>query len=178
MVTLSQALSSTIVGSSVTFTRPKHDYAAEAMIKLWYSWAQYYLAHWKDKNPSAPTAPTPIVASNEAATATLTFNEAHPELVAGMAVTGPGLDSAQTEVGVHQGDAVVLKIASDQKSVVLSQVMIPASTNQTFTFSPPKALLWTPSAASDPGIRSSAISSSFPASRRGASPTSSPRWSI
>jgi hypothetical protein len=151
VVTLSQALASTIVGSSVTFTRPKHDYAAEAMIKLWYSWAQYYLAHWKDHTPTAPTSATPITASNKAATATLTFNEAHPELVKGMSVTGPGLDNAQTEVGVHQGDAVILQIASDQKSVTLSQVMIPSSTNQPFSFSPPKALLWTPSAASDPG---------------------------
>ena len=38
------------------FTRPVDDYASDAMIKLWYSWAQYYLAHWKDKTPSAPTA--------------------------------------------------------------------------------------------------------------------------
>ena len=73
------------------------------MIKLWYSWAQYYLAHWKDQTPSAPTAPTPITGSIEAMTATLTFNQAHPELVKGMAVTGPGLDNAQTEKGRPPG---------------------------------------------------------------------------
>ena len=70
------------------------------MIGLWYSWAQYYLTHWKDKTPSAPTAPTEIFGSIDAMTATLTFNEAHHELVKGMAVKGPGLDDAMTEVGV------------------------------------------------------------------------------
>ena len=54
------------------------------------------------------------------------FNQAHPELVEGMAVTGPGLDDAETEEGRHQGDAVILQIASDKKSVILSQV---ANTN-------------------------------------------------
>ena len=84
-------------------------------------------------------------------TATLTFNEAHPELVQGMAVTGPGLDNAETEKGRHQGDAVILQIASDKKSVILSQVVNTASTNATFTFLPPKSLLWTPTAEGDPG---------------------------
>ena len=134
-----------------TFTRPVHDYASEAMIKLWYSWAQYYLAHWKDQTPSAPTGPTPIAGSIEMMTATLTFNEAHPELVQGMAVTGPGLDNAETEKGRHQGDAVILQIASDKKSVILSQVVNTASTNATFTVWPPKSLLYTPTAKGDPG---------------------------
>jgi hypothetical protein len=151
IVTLSQNLVATATGSSITFTRPKHDYAAESMIRLWYSWAQYYLLHWKDKTPGAPTAPTTIVASNQAVTATLTFNDPHPELVKGMAVNGPGLDNAQTEVGPHQGDALILAISSDHKSVVLSQVMIPASTNQPFTFSPPKPVLWTPTTQDDAG---------------------------
>lgn len=151
IVTLSNALVATAVGSSVTCARPKHDYAAEAMIRLWYSWAQYYLAHWTEGTPGAPTSPTPIIASNEAMTATLTFNAPHPELVKGMAVTGPGLDNAQTEVGVHQGNALILEINDDGKSVVLSQVMAPASTNASFTFSPPQALLYTPTTAADPG---------------------------
>ena len=41
--------------------------------------------------------------SNQAATATLTFNEPHRELVKGMAVTGPGLDNAHTEKGCPPG---------------------------------------------------------------------------
>jgi hypothetical protein len=150
-VTLSLPLVASSEACAFTFTRPVDDYASDAMIKLWYSWAQYYLIHWKDKTPSAPTVPTPIVGSIEVMTATLTFNVAHPELVEGMAVKGPGLNNAMTEKGRHQGEAVILKIASDKKSVILSQVANITSTNATFTFLPPKSLLWTPTAKADPG---------------------------
>ncbi|MBV8485224.1 MAG: hypothetical protein JO077_20455 [Verrucomicrobia bacterium] len=154
-VTLSKPLVASTEACSFTFTRPLDDYASDAMIKLWYSWAQYYLTHWKDNTPSAPTDPTTILASIDQETATLKFNEAHPELVEGMAVTGPGLDDAQTEVGKHQGDAVILEIASDKKSVILSQVVAKGegSTNQPFGFLPPEKnpLLWTPTANGDPG---------------------------
>jgi hypothetical protein len=148
-VTLSKPLAASSEACSYVFTRPVEDYASDAMIRLWYSWAQYYLAHWKDKTPSAPTETT-INGSIERMRATLTFNEAHPELVKGMAVTGPGLDDAHTEVGRHQGDAVILQIASDKKSVILSQV-VNTATNATFTFLAPKSLLWTPTAKGDPG---------------------------
>jgi len=152
IVTLSQALVATAVGSSVTFTRPKHDYAAEAMIRLWYSWADYYIAHWRDgATTPPPTDPVAIPASNAAMTAVLTFSSPHPELVKGMAVSGPGLDNAQTEVGVHQGKAVILQIADDHTSVVLSQVMATASSNASFTFSPPQQLLYPINVESDPG---------------------------
>jgi hypothetical protein len=150
-VTLSKPLVASSESCAFTFTRPVDDYASDAMIKLWYSWAQYYLTHWKDRTPGAPTAPKAILGSIDAMTATLTFKEAHPELVEGMAVTGPGLDDAMTEVGRHQGDAVILEIASDKKSVILSQVVKTASTNATYTFLPPKSLLWTPTATADPG---------------------------
>ena len=152
-VQLSKPLVASSKSCAFTFTRPVDDYASDAMIKLWYSWAQYYLAHWKDQTPSAPTAPTPITGSIDALTATLTFNQAqlNPELVEGMAVTGPGLNNAQTEKGIHQGDAVILQIAGNKKSVILSQVVATASTNATFTFWPPKSLLWTPNAKGKPG---------------------------
>lgn len=150
-VTLSKPLIASSANCAFTFSRPVDDYASDAMIKLWYSWAQYYLAHWRDQTPSAPTGPTAIVGSIDVSTATLTFSQAHPELVEGMAVTGTGLDDAQTEVGIHQGNAVILEIASDKKSVTLSQVATTTVTNGTFTVHPPQALLWTPSAAGDPG---------------------------
>jgi len=150
-VTLSKPLIASSESCAFTFTRPVHDYASEAMIKLWYSWAQYYLKHWKDKTPSAPTAPTAITGSIEMMTATMTFKEAHPELVQGMAVTGPGLDNAMTEKGRHQGDAVILQIASDKKSVILSQVVNTASTDAPFTLRPPQSLLYTPTAEGQPG---------------------------
>jgi biotin carboxyl carrier protein len=152
-VTLSKPLVASSRSCAFTFTRPVDDYASDAMIKLWYSWAQYYLAHWKDQTPSAPTVPTRITGSIDAMTATLTFNTAHSELVEGMAVKGPGLDDAMTEKGRHQGHAVILQIAGDKKSVILSQVANKASTNATFTVLPPRLnpLLWTPTAKADPG---------------------------
>jgi hypothetical protein len=152
-VTLSKPLIASSKNCGFEFIRPVDDYASDAMIKLWYSWAQYYLIHWKDNTPSAPTAPTPIVGSIEVMTATLTFNVAHPELVEGMAVKGPGLNNAMTEKGRHQGEAVILKIASDKKSVILSQVANTTSTNATFTFLPPRLnpLLYTPTTQAHPG---------------------------
>jgi len=155
-VTLSKPLVASSEACAFTFRRPVDDYAADAIVKLWYSWAQYYLAHWKDQTPSAPATPTPITGSIDAMTATLTFNEAHPELVKGMAVTGPGLDNAMTEVDRHQGDAVILQIASDKKSVILSQVANKTSKkadNATFTVHPPQSnpLLYTPTAEGQPG---------------------------
>ena len=68
-----------------------------------------------------------------------------------MAVSGPGLDDAQTEKGLHQGAALILEIAGDEKSVTLSQVANRTSNNATFTVYPPLPLLWTPKAKDDPG---------------------------
>jgi hypothetical protein len=149
-VTLSKPLVGSSEDCTFTFTRPVDDYASDALIRLWYSWAQYYQTHWKDNMPSAPDS-TEIQGSIDAMTATLTFTVAHPELVEGMAVKGPGLDDAQTEVGPHQGDAVILEIAPDKKSVILSQVVATGSKNAMFTFLAPKSLLYTPTATTDPG---------------------------
>ena len=68
-----------------------------------------------------------------------------------MAVTGPGLDDAETEEGRHQGDALILQITTDKKSVVLSQVANQSSTSGRFTVRPPQSLLWTPTKDGDPG---------------------------
>jgi hypothetical protein len=135
---LNNDLKASSEGCVFDFFRPVKDYAAEAMIKLWYSWAQFYLAHWKGLMEERR-----IAGSIDKNTATLTFNEAHPELVEGTAVKGPGLDDALTEPGttkmdMHQGLAVILQIASDKKSVILSQVVNKDSKPATFTFLPPK----------------------------------------
>jgi hypothetical protein len=150
-VKLSKPLLHSSMNCAFEFTRPVNDYASDAMIKLWYSWAQYYLAHWKDRTPGAPTGPTPITGSIEKNTATMFFNQAHPELVEGMAITGPGLDDAMTEKGLHQGDALILQITTDKKSVILSQVANQSSTSGRFIVRPPQSLLWTPTKNGDPG---------------------------
>ena len=44
-VTLSKPLVASTASCAFTFKRPVDDYASDAMIRLWYSWAQYYIAH-------------------------------------------------------------------------------------------------------------------------------------
>jgi hypothetical protein len=149
-IKLSKPLIASSMNCSFEFTRPVNDYASDAMIRLWYSWAQYYLAHWNDKTPGAPTGPTPITASIQKNTATMYFDGAHPDLVEGMAVTGPGLDDADTEKGRHQGDAVILRV--NKNSVILSQVANQSSTNGHFKVRPPQSLLRTPSKEGDAGF--------------------------
>jgi len=139
------------LNTSYTFSRPVDDYATDTMVRIWYSWAEYYRQHWKDKNTLAPTTPTPIKGSIKAGTATMTFSGSHPELVEGMMVTGPGLDNAQTEVGLHQGNALILKIANDTKSIIISQVSNKTTSGASYTFSPPQKLLYTPAKSGDTG---------------------------
>jgi len=150
-VELSKPLLASSVSTSYDFVRPTRDYAAERMIQLFYSWAQYYRNNWKQPNPEAPTAQVSIKGSMDQRSAFINFNEPHPELVPGMAVRGPGLDDAMTEKGMHQGDAVILEIASDKKSVMVSQVARSASNNANYTFLPPQELLYTPKKPGDPG---------------------------
>ena len=154
VVTLQDALVNTSDKASYTFTRPVHDYASESMIRLWYSWEKYYRQHWKDLNPSAPSSLITINnVSIGALSATMTFQEVHPELVVGMAVEGPGLNltNTMTEVGVAQGLPIILEIASDQKSVIVSQVPAAGATNATYTFSPPPPPRYAPVSAGMPG---------------------------
>jgi hypothetical protein len=66
-------------------------------------------------------------------------------------VTGRGLDDAETEKGRHQGDAVILQITTDHKSIILSQVANKSSNKGQFTFRPPQALLRTPTTDKDAG---------------------------
>ena len=151
-VVLSKPLIAPTADCSFSFTRPVDDYAADALIRLWYSWAQYYLTNWKSKNPLAPTSPVQIAGSMNAEEATISFKDPQPTLVEGMAVTGLGLDNANTDSGPHQGDAVILEISSDKKSVIVSQVAREASSNAPYTFSPPKQLIWTPKKEGDAGF--------------------------
>lgn len=151
-VTLSKPLIASSESVAFKFDRTVDDYASKALIRLWFSWAQYYLKN----TPATLAGPKQIPGSIKAMTATLKFAEPHPELVKGMAVTSPVLDDVMTEVDKHEGNAVILEIASDQKSVILSQVVGKDDTGP-FTVHPlpspanlKEALKWTP-VAGDPG---------------------------
>lgn len=126
-------------GCNFDFFRPVTDYASAAMIKLWYSWANYYLTQ---------TQSTPTQAVNGAVavdSATLTFSAPVNGLVEGMQVTGAGLDSP--DPSQEKGGVTILTIAADRKSVTLSQLARanhPLSENQLYTFVKPQPLPVTP----------------------------------
>ena len=131
------------------FVRPKSDYASEAMIKLWYSWAKYYL----DQTHSTPEQRLKGGVVRD--TATLTFSARiteliEGELIEGMQVTGPGLDNP--DATKEQGGVTILAIAADEKSVTLSQLARethPLSEGRMFTFVKPQPLPVTPARLHD-----------------------------
>ena len=72
-VTLSEPLINSSENCAFKFDRPVEDYAANAMIRLWYSWADYYMKNWKSgsKNTEAYTTDTPVTGSIDRGSATL-----------------------------------------------------------------------------------------------------------
>lgn len=138
-IELDQDLVASQDGSNFDFTRPVSDYASDALVKLWYSWANYYLT--QTRSVPTQTVRGAVVADR----ATLTFNAPVDGLVEGMQVTGPGLDGANATQ--EKGGVVILVVAADKKSVVLSQLARenhPLSENRMYTFTKPQALPVTP----------------------------------
>ncbi|MBN8249290.1 MAG: hypothetical protein J0L84_17825, partial [Verrucomicrobia bacterium] len=126
-------------GCVFDFFRPVTDYASGALIQLWYSWAEYYLAQTRD----VPTRR--VQGSVSLDRATLTFAAPVSGLVEGMQVTGPGLDSP--DPAREKGGVVILAIASDKRSVVLSQLSRenhPLSDQRSYEFTRPQPLPLTP----------------------------------
>jgi hypothetical protein len=154
-VTLSHNMVNSPDGANFDIFRPREDYAAEALIALWYSWAEYYRAHWMEGNPKATQAPKTYEGTVDPYSAVLVLKAGNADdlgLVEGMAVTANCLKNAQTEDGVHTGEAVILEIAPDKKTLILSQVVDSATpVTDKFTFSPPAELQWTPKTKGMPG---------------------------
>ncbi|MBX3734199.1 MAG: hypothetical protein KF791_16610 [Verrucomicrobiae bacterium] len=126
-------------GCNFDFVRPVSDYASSAMIRTWYSWAEYYRAQTRDVPAQTLTGG---VGTDQA---TLSFASPVSGLVEGMQVTGPGLDRA--DPGRDQGGVIVLAIAPDRQSVILSQLARtnhPLSEARQYTFIPPQVLPDTP----------------------------------
>ena len=138
-VVMDKPLVAPLGSATFDFFRPVTDYASEALIKIWYSWAKVYLD---------ATAATPSKSFAGAVTqnsATLSFGVAQNGLIEGMQVTGPGLpnpDPSQLKGGV-----VILAISADKRSVTLSQLSSETHTigeNKTYTFVKPQPLPSTP----------------------------------
>jgi hypothetical protein len=177
-VKLNNKLANDSSQTTFTFTRPVHDYAAEALIRLWFAWADYYTANWKKGNPNATDSPKTVKGTIQPMAASLVLESTGPTdkpadrlgLVEGMSVKGPGLDDAMTEVGIHQGDAVILEITNDKKTLILSQVATNSATpNASYTFTPPgkapKDLMWKPKKAGDPGYNATPLDLVFDPSK-------------
>ncbi|MCW5558148.1 MAG: hypothetical protein KIT22_10005, partial [Verrucomicrobiae bacterium] len=135
-VQLDKDLVATQEGCNFDFFRPVSDYASEAMIKLWYSWVHYYLIQ------TAETPTQTIQGSVARDQAKLTFVAPANGLIEGMQVTGPGVDNP--DPGQLKGGVIVLAVAADQKSVILSQLARQDVSHGTYTFVKPQILPSTP----------------------------------
>lgn len=137
-VQINPGLQASQAGASFEFFRPVDDYASDAMITIWYSWAQYYL----DNMPASTQAT--FSGSVTKGNPILNFGTPREGLIPGMTVTGTGLPNADAAKKV--GPVVILNIAEDKRSVMLSQLpSVSASGN--FTFQPPQPLQESPARA-------------------------------
>ena len=81
---------------------PQADYAATAIMSLWYSWANYYVAYAANDRHATEQMLSGSIDSTNAATNTLTLDDAAPAtLVPGTAVSG---------AGIPDGNCIILKI--------------------------------------------------------------------
>lgn len=139
LLELDTALVASQEGANFDFYRPVDDYASTALVKLWFSWVKHYLT--LTQNTATQTA----IGAVETDRASLTFAGPVNGLVEGMQVTGPGLDSP--DPAKEKGGVIILAIATDKRSVVLSQLARanhPLSQNQTYTFLKPQPLRGAP----------------------------------
>lgn len=136
-VVLSKPLSGPETGAVFDFFRTVDDYAATAMINIWYSWGKRYLAN------TGTYSQQTISGTIANLSATLKFTGSQSGLVEGMEVTGPGLRNP--DPSKFQGGTIILSIASDGKSVALSNVSTQnVTTLQNYTFKKPQPLPSTP----------------------------------
>lgn len=134
-IKLDKPLVATQLGCNFDFFRTVTDYASDAMIKIWYSWAQFYL----DSTTKTPSRSVEGAVSVDKAT--MTFSTQVTGLVEGMQVTGPGLDKPKP--ADKKNGVIILAIADDEKSITLSQLARenhPLSERKVYTFIKPQPL--------------------------------------
>jgi len=184
-VPLSVAKLGTAKTRSFTFANPSKDYVVDALVRLWFSWAEYYVKNWATDHPNAKqVANQKVRGILKPNTSTLTLTQGTADqfgLVEGMSVRGKGLDDAKTEVGEpHFGDAVILRISRDKKSLSLSQLATASATGKDdeFSFTPPgmaaNDLFWKPKKAGDPGFDGYPLKLQFDLSRFASDPSRDP----
>jgi hypothetical protein len=121
-------LSTTTTGTHApyvyTFSRPAQDYAANRIINLWYSWANYYVQN-------AGVAPQSLLASTTKDSRLIKLSSAIAPgtLVPGMAVQGANIPAGAT----------IMEVGSDGLSIYLSKVASATTTApESYSFTPPQ----------------------------------------
>ena len=97
------------------------------LIKLWYSWAKYYLDHLPAYTEQDATG------SVDKDGAIITFSGPVTGLIPGMQVTGPGLSWTRPIRSRRTSRVTILKILSPTR-IMLSQVARSASTSGMYSF--------------------------------------------
>ncbi len=138
-VKISKPLVGSEAGAVFKISRPVTDYASTALIKLWFSWAQHYIE--LKKNTLSQT----LTGSVKLEEPILTFSGSQSGLIPGMQVTGPGLPDPNPSLS--RGGVIVLEVAQDGRSVLLSQIASanhPIGEGQQYVFKAPQALSVSP----------------------------------
>jgi hypothetical protein len=105
---------------SYTFRRPTADYATTALIKLWYTWANYYVTHLPSDAMDQPgltgkTIPDPDPKNKNNINNVILLDNPNTHLVPGMLVTG--------RTGLLPGATTIESIDPDHRTIHLSQAV-------------------------------------------------------
>lgn len=107
---------------SYTLTRPVTDYVTNALVNLWYTWANYYVTHLpataQNQNGLAGQA-LPDAAKPTAVNNVIRLNAPNTHLVPGMVVTGSA--NAGISTNPVDGHTTIVAIDSDNRTIHLSQ---------------------------------------------------------
>ncbi len=104
---------------SYTLTRPVTDYISNALVNLWYTWANYYVTHLPETaqaqtglgGQAVPDAKAPTAMNN-----VIRLTTANTHLVPGMVVTGAGISTNPAD-----GKTSIVAIDNDNRTIHLSQ---------------------------------------------------------
>lgn len=115
-------------GVVLAFNRPHSDYMADAMVRVWYTWANYYVTHVTSR-PQSGLPGRSLTTDDKARHNVIVLDDAADGLVPGMAVTGPGITGA--------GVTTIESIDTDRRTIHLSQAVGLGSAGGSYGFAAP-----------------------------------------
>jgi len=109
---------------SYTLTRPVTDYVSNALVNLWYTWANHYVTHLPAtaqnqaglSGKAVPDAAKPTALNN-----VIRLDAANTHLVPGMVVTGSATSGISTKP--IDGKTTIVAIDADNRTIHLSQAV-------------------------------------------------------